>query len=249
VLDAPRVPFGASLANLGLRDSQVDGHHGASVLDTNPYSRRIAASMNLTKGELIPRRQRTIELFDDGRHQDGGKRDGIFGALVPVPPVDGVFNLTFIAEGRTARGEKFLREFRRAVVAPVRVDPEASTIEVERVAHQQDWITKRLPNPALPDPSNQRYRVRITPRDKAGLLLGPGYSERIRARLAVSDRYGKRRSPLNVLDLGDGSYQMSVATPNETRWLHIDVEVEGVELPRVVLIRKPIWWRWLAWWR
>lgn len=145
-----------------------------------------AAFRDPKNAQLVQPVVETVELFDDGRPEHGDERagDGTYSARIADTKVAGEYEVRFDVAGDSNLRGPFRTT--RTVSATV-VVRDVSRTEVEVLA------VKRLPRGDL-------LRVAVTPRDRFGNFLGPGYADRIRISLPDAKPTGP------IVDRLDGTY-------------------------------------------
>ena len=186
-VSAPTQAVGNLLARTGL---------GAlRVVDGDRLDARTSALIQLEESQetpLIDHAAKTFDLYDDGTHDDGAMEpDGIYGnPISDLTRFEG--NYSFHVRATYGRGCSAVREATWTIHVKPGIDPGQTGIETE-------------PTGRLPD-GRRRYRVRITPRDRYGNLLGPGR----RGELGLTPQPGTELlGP--VRDRGDGGYEVDIA--------------------------------------
>jgi|GEM_PF-5962577 len=207
----PVAGVGSVLAELGIADEEVLRRTEDMGADTDMLSRRIRLLVQQGRAWPVERTVREVTLYDDGRHGDGEPGDGVYAGTFGPVTADGVYSVLVRAEGTSAGGQPFQREFRRGIHA--RVDVSAAGTEVEI------------------DPGGEGTRLVVTPRDANGLLLGPGYA------WAVSLAAGEG-AVSDMEDLGNGSYTATVALVDSGQDGQVEVSVFGTPL-RILTLAAP----------
>jgi hypothetical protein len=185
-IQAPTDGTGNVLTKSGL-GSSID--QGGDIINA-----RAATLIQLEKAkgsELITTTSRTVELLDDGEHDDGGMEpDGIFGnPLDDLARFEG--NYTFHAIATYGHECVSRREVTWAMYVAVGIDPETTEVNTQIVA--------TLPN------GTRRVRIMFMPRDRYGNYVGPGRAGSI----SVGEVPGSRPEG-DLVDNGDGSYTQVV---------------------------------------
>jgi hypothetical protein len=178
-VESPADALGELLAEAGLG--------AAGVSDGDAIDQRANTLLGLEKqrGELVRTRRRTVTLFDDGLHDDGGlEADGVFGEpLADLAEFEGTY--TFHAVAVYGEECRVRREITWATHVDVGIDGDRSDVRTEDVGG--------------------RVRVTVTPKDRYGSRLGPG---RLDAFGFVPT--GPGRLVADPVDNGDGSYSQTV---------------------------------------
>ncbi len=178
-LEAPDSAVGEKVAAAGL----AAPHGGA-----DPLSPFLATLQGLAGGGeyVLPTRSTTLELFDDGEHDDGAMEpDGIYSnRFTGMTPFEGTYRLRAVA--RYENGAPGAREAQWAVHVALGIDPVKSTVVLTGVRTQANGA--------------RGGQLVVTPRDRFGNRLGPGRPEL----LPVVGGTGTTIGP--VSDNADGSY-------------------------------------------
>ncbi len=182
-IEAPNSAVGELVANAGLLNPQAGN---------DPLSAFHATLQSLAAGGeyVLPTRQDTVALFDDGEHGDGAMEpDGLFGnQIIGATRFEGTYRFRAVATYGTAC--RSTRESQWAVHVALGLDPDASTVT----------LTGQTSMPG----GTRGGRLVITPRDRYGNRLGPGRSEE----MPITG--GSGTIPGTVIDNRDGSYTVDV---------------------------------------
>lgn len=137
----------------------------------------------------------TLELADGGINGDARAGDGIYTARVPDTRVPGRYRMDVVLEwddprtGRVSRIESVEREVE---VVP---DPQRSTVDISAGAAAGSYV------------------IQVTPRDRFGNHMGPGYAGRVAVRLNGSGTVGAATDPQLT-----GVYRLAVGNTNATSY-------------------------------
>ncbi len=123
----------------------------------------------------------TVELLDGGSNGDRVAGDGIYTGLVPSAIVPGNYHLDLLYEATNVCGPTTRTETSSFLVRLAAIDPKRSALKIETI---EEGVVD----------------VSITPSDRFGNILGPGYGDQIVM------TYGKGRADGEVIDGSDGSY-------------------------------------------
>lgn len=178
-IEAPDAAVGELVASAGL---------GAPPAGADPVSAFLSTLQGLAGGGeyLLPTRQATVALHDDGVHGDGAmERDGIYSTRIDdATRFEGTYRLRAVARYETtARG---VREEQWAVHVALGIDPATSTIDVTGLRTE--------PN------GHRGGGLVVTPRDRYGNRLGPGRADLLPVVGGAGTLVG------SVTDNRDGSY-------------------------------------------
>lgn len=206
----PDAGAGNLLSHAGLGPPGIIAADG--VPERQATLQAIAAS---TGAPAVGYTETTFDLSNDSDNTDGAfERTATFGkALDDLLTVEG--NYGFHAKATYGDGCTGMRELAWSLHVEVGIDPGRSTVTT-------------APLPPRPDGASC-VRMRFTPRDKYGNLLGPGRSNSFE----VGPRPGSAPSG-PVMDLGDGSYGVEVCSdPDSLEPPRIEIAQPG--RPPVVL--------------
>ncbi|MBV9787848.1 MAG: hypothetical protein JOZ51_06730, partial [Chloroflexi bacterium] len=101
----------------------------------------------------------TNELWDDGKHRDGGERDGVFSNTYAQLDQEGTYSWRFFIEGRTPKGGYFTRLLTRGIWVGIGVDPRATKVELNYDVPRHSDLSA--------------VQIIVLPVDRRGQLLGP----------------------------------------------------------------------------
>lgn len=198
-IEAPAASIGGLVTEHGLAPKAEPGG--------DPMSAFAAALAEVERDQgPVPTSSTTVQLFDDGQHQDGAmERDGVYAN--PLPSLTR-FEGTYAFRARATFGDggcAAMREAHWSIHVEPGIDPGRTGVDV-------------LPGG---DATGGRRRgvVRIWPRDRYGSPLGPGRGDRF----TVAPRPGTTGAG-GVRDNGDGSYDVHVAwDPDATDGPGLDI--------------------------
>jgi hypothetical protein len=139
---------------------------------------------------LISYKNEDIELFDDGKHNDGAMEpDGIFGLNMPeLFRHEGHY--TFRAVATYGKGCTGTREISWSVNVEPGIDGKNTGIQIQVLGVLAG--------------GKQKVRITLTPKDKYGNMVGPGRADMI----DVTGMPGTVITSGAVKDNGDGSYEV-----------------------------------------
>ena len=196
----------------------AEGLGAAGTVDGDAIDQRTQKLIDLenaSAGPLIPTSNSTVQLFDDGAHDDGAmEEDGVFGNPLPdLSRMEGTY--TFHAVATYGHDCVAQREVTWSVYVAVGVDPGTTTVSPG-------------PETVLPD-GRIRICLKFTPRDRYGNYLGPGRADLLQVTGALGSI---ANGPLT--DNDDGSYtQCIIWDPNSDQ--PPGISVGQPERPPVVL--------------
>lgn len=153
-----------------------------------------------------------ITLYDDGDHGDGQKDDGVYGNFYDDTKIHGHYKFNFSATGRTDEGNRFSREKRITTYVSSLPSYVNSVIDVI-YDKDLDGFTY--------------YQVKVTPKDRFGNFLGPGFSEHIHLETTSGEFSVVIDDDLN------GTYGQSLRVLSEGATPLVKARVLGVSLPSV----------------
>jgi V8-like Glu-specific endopeptidase len=165
-----------------------------STLDGDQLDQRTATLVEMEQsrgGELIKTAEHTLDLFDDGLHNDGGMEpDGVYANSLPdILRHEGTYHFHARAVfGETCRAT---RETTWSVNVAIGIDPNRTDQTVEHLGRGPD--------------GRDRMRLTLTPRDRYGNYLGPGRRETLR----VAPSAGQQLEGA-LKDVGGGAYSQVV---------------------------------------
>jgi hypothetical protein len=114
-----------------------------------------------TGKDLLTRGESDLELYDDGEHHDGAAGDGVYANSFINTQMPGSYSCLFRARDiPTPYGVKLQREWSIAFHTEAGIEPDESDIDVQLVKQTADGY---------------QYKISVTPRDRFGNYLGPGY--------------------------------------------------------------------------
>ena len=216
-----------SLANLLVRSDTPPSTPSTSIEGAGPAQRRY--QLLLDQGLLSPRREPTIQ-----RITLAPQGYGSYAASFGETQRSGTYRITLQVEGEAPDIGAFLRrETRTVLVGFGEPDRDASTFTLRPISESA---------------TEQRTALDITPRDKQGNHLGPGYAEAI----AISLYPGRTESALE--DHGDGRYTATLVFPSDSDPT-LSVQVSGDPLVHAPLSEfdaadrdsgPTSWWLWVA---
>lgn len=163
---------------------------------------------------LVPYSE-NIELFDDGLdvHGDAQANDGIYSALYKNTKIPGEYQFNFMVEGQSEFNGAYVREKTASATVAVR-KPTKTEFEFEII----EKIGK-----------GGTFSLIITPKDRFGNYLGPGYAQRMQ----ISIPNATAQSSLH--DRLDGSYIQRFQTDDFGNVSQGDATIfdTKVEIPRL----------------
>ncbi len=154
-----------------------------------------------------------LELNDQGRDGDRYPGDGIYAATLKKIPVPGIYEIKVVATGEARNGQQYRRERTIQKFVDMVADKDATDKEGAIESFQKG-----------PKPRPGVVRVSVTPFDKAGNYLGPGYDKEIKIALSP----GTAKGP--VEDLLYGAYQQRFDVDDVSVDPNVVIDVRGVEV-------------------
>lgn len=184
-IDAPDGSLGKMVAEAGLSPPLIDGD------PVDSFTATLQKIADQAGGLPLERSMKTVELLDDGGHDDGGmERDGIYGnPLENLTRYEGTY--TFHAKARYGDACQVTREVMWSLHVEVGIDPGRTEVEVLDVADGPDGQKTGV--------------IRVCFRDLYSSPLGPGRGDRF-------ELTGQPGTTLTgpVIDRGDGCYDATV---------------------------------------
>jgi hypothetical protein len=169
-----------------------------------PYDRKVAAAIN--RGELkriVPADFATIELKEQGH--------GVYSATFDRTTIAGTYGFEAVLDWDTERTAHTRRVERTETLVHVRPDPAKTDVTITRV-------------------DARTVTIAVTPRDKAGNYLGPGYAPLVKAKLSGD---GRLAGPVDRDQTG--TYVFTAAGLPANQMPDVTITVDGV----AVGVRKP----------
>ena len=170
-----------------------------------PYDRKLAALSR--EGRLLkritPADFATIELKDRGR--------GVYEGTFDQTSIAGTYGFETMLDWDERRTGHVRRVERLEQVVRVKTDPANTDVKVTRV-------------------DTRTATIAVTPRDKAGNFLGPGYASLVKAKLGGE---GRLSGPVDRDQ--SGTYVFTVAGLPNNQAPNVAITVDGIE----VSVRKP----------
>lgn len=186
-----------------LHNSTADAGSGTTTTPTGdvktPYDRKLDA---ITDGKLLdrllPRDVDTITLTDQGK--------GVYAGSFAGTSVPGSYGFEVVLDWDDPRTGHLHRQER--LEDTVKVKPDQS---------KSDFVTTRGPNGSV--------YVSVTPRDRFGNYLGPGYSSLLKATLTGG---GRLSGPVDANQTGTYVYTVNDLPPGLSLSPQLDIVVDGV---------------------
>lgn len=175
--------------------------------------------------EILKRGKAKLELYDDGRHNDGRSKDGIYANSFADTRIPGSYTFRFLAsEIPAGRRLRITREWTKSFYNEVDIDPDYSIIKVTFFGKTADGI---------------QYTLKIIPKDRFGNFLGPGHP----VMAIISYPEGKRQ--IQLTDNIDGTYTKKIfITQNEVKaGAKLEIEVDGKRFTTIKLL-PPSYGKW-----
>jgi len=239
VLTAPAVSLGEELSTLGgpAPASSSDATPGTKPDDTRPGGKpddgrhgdrptwledRITALLAKHKWQSLPVSNPTGVFVDGTDELFDPEGDGNYTNTFARVFQEGTYTWQLTAEGLDANGNPFGRALTVATFASIKVDPQATTIEVTRVHHHPSGMLAA--------------QVVITPADERHTRLGPGKDDQVIWALQDGTfEHVVQHQPAPVFT--DGSYRRVVLHEPRQRPI-LQVKAARVLLPEIDVRRR-----------
>lgn len=194
---------GASIGSILREARTTDKSNGTTTTPTGdkltPYDRKVAAA--ITRAELkriLPADVATIELKEEGR--------GIYSGTFDQTTVAGSYAFEAVLDWENERTGHTRRVERIETLVHVKPDPDRTEVKVTRV-------------------DARTVTIAITPRDKSGNYLGPGYASLVQARLRGE---GRLTGPVDRDQTG--TYVFTIAGLPANQMPDVMITVDGVPI-------------------
>jgi len=153
----PETGIGNILANAQVTPGEADS--GADP--QSAVQQKLQALLN-ENANLFKHVSNSVQLFDDGlaMHGDEKANDGIFSTLYTQTETQGNYSFLFTVNGATNASGPINRQHLETIYVRLQPDPSSSELTVARVS----------------DADKPYFNVTMTPRDRFGNLMGPGYA-------------------------------------------------------------------------
>lgn len=135
-------------------------------------------------------KQNSIQLLDDGAHQDGDKDDGLYANTFTDTGKEGTYTFRYTATGTANSGTPFGRLGTKCNYVRVNVDPSSSPSSSQTLS---------------PSGGLNRVEFFITPKDSEGEYLGPFRGEQVEFKVTGGTLVG------DVIDHRNGTYSQVIA--------------------------------------
>ena len=203
---AIRVRVQRPSASIGtiLHDARsTDKSNGTTTTPTGdkltPYDRKLAAAINRAElKRLLPEDFATIELKEQGR--------GVYSGTFDQTTVAGTYGFEAVLDWDDARTAHTRRIERIETLVHVKPDPDRTDVKTTRV-------------------DARTVTIAVTPRDKAGNFLGPGYAALVQARLSGD---GRLTGPVDRDQTG--TYVFTAAALPANKAPDVTITVDGVAI-------------------
>ena len=194
---------------------------GTAPASSDPYrddaARKVAmlandpAYANLFADRTLP----GMSLLDDGTGGDATANDGIYTGRLAATTVEGHYQFAFSARASTTRSGDFQRSWKS--VTFVRAKPDAANTVMTVLS-------------STPQAGAVLHVLQVTPKDRFGNLLGPGYA----GYMTITPSAGTVVTPL--IDRLNGSYEVTVSVPSGQANPTIDIAVLGTPVTSKPLV-------------
>jgi hypothetical protein len=168
-----------------------------------PYDRKLAAVTRADLKRILPADVATIELKEQGH--------GVYSGTFDQTSIAGTYGFEAILDWDDARTAHTRRVERVETLVHVKPDPDHTEVTVKHV-------------------DTRTVTIAVTPRDKSGNYLGPGYASLVQAKLAGE---GRLAGPVDRDQTG--TYVFTVAGLATNRKPDVTITVDGV----AIAVRKP----------
>jgi hypothetical protein len=190
-----------------LHDTKVNGGIGSSVTPAGDvltaYDRKLAALGRRVLDRVTPREVATISLKEE--------KNGAYAATFDKTTIPGTYAFEVTLDWDHPRTGRVHRVERIEQIVRVAPDPAKSTI-----------VTSR---------SGNLVRIRVTPRDRFGNFLGPGYASLVKARLNGGGKIVER-PPMDHDN--DGTYEFPITQVPLGKMPDVDIFVDGVRIGNIL---------------
>ena len=208
-LHSPQRSVGRTLAGLAptlrllARPSAVKEEN--EIVDRALLVRQLQTLARFRGRPIVPTKETSLQLFDDGKHGDGAAGNGVYGIDIPPLTIDGGYTVEIKAQAGVCQGRP-TREATLSFYPALRADVPDTKVDV-------------VVAPGL-------ATVTLTPAGPGGLVWGPGFASAIKAELGEGEgRIAK------VEDGWDGSYSVVVREPRPGAVLRLDIGGTEVRVP------------------
>lgn len=186
-----------------LRNSKVDPGTGNTVTPTGdiltPYDRKLAGTIDARNlSTIYPRDYMTITLTDAGR----GVYTGTFGGTT----ISGEYNFQVLLDWDDPRTGKLHRQ--EVLSQNIRIQPDAASSTMTTTVD-----------------ANGNYLINVTPADRFGNYMGPGWASLVKAVLKSTGTLS-RGNPTDVAQ--NGTYTFTVSNVPAGEVPIVDITVDGV---------------------
>ncbi len=158
---------------------------GSPLMQTYEVALRDPAHRDLLKPVISH-----LKFYDDGRHGDGQPNDGLYGARYEATRIPGEYQVAFEVSGESEYNGPYYRSKTTSATVVLR-EVDAANIRFDIIEQEGDGGT---------------FQVWLTPQDRYGNYLGPGYA----ADIDLALENAQSTSP--VRDLLDGRYTQTFRT-------------------------------------
>jgi len=197
--------------------------------DLSLKAAKLKTLLETSEQNLFPRKkQKGLRLYDDGKHHDLAANDGIYADTFTWTETPGTYSFLVTAECNSLGGYKAIRQEHASMYNKVAIDGIKSIASLDYYDYPDLSKGKRA------------YKLIITPKDRFGNYLGPGFSHLIKLR-ATMGQFNQ------VQDNNDGTYS-AVLIADENRMVRITADIDGVRLkdqpiaspPGRAIVGKPL---------
>ena len=188
--------------------------------DLSLKAAKLQTLIETSKKDLFPRKeQKGLRLYDDGLHADLVAGDGVYADTFTWTETPGTYSFLVTAECKSLGGHKTVRQQHASLYNKVLIDGTKSIATVDYVDYPDISKDKRA------------YELKITPKDRFGNYLGPGFPHLIKLRATMGQF-------IPVKDNNDGTYS-TVLIADKNRMVRITTNVDGVRLEKQPIASPP----------
>ncbi|MCP5051599.1 MAG: hypothetical protein GY940_30810, partial [bacterium] len=156
--------------------------------DLTPKAAKLLTLLETPGKKLFPRKkEKGLRLYDDGLHHDLAPNDGVYANTFTWTETPGTYSFLVTAECNSLGGYRAIRQRHASLYDKVAIDGGKSIASIDYYNYPDISKGKRA------------YQLTLTPKDRFGNYLGPGFSRLI--------KLGATMGQFNpVKDNNDGTY-------------------------------------------
>lgn len=217
---APRTGLGSVIYGAGISDADRQritaelGHaelSGSPLMQTYEVALRDPANRSLLQ-PLVSQ----LKFYDDGQHGDGLANDGLYGAIFNNTRIPGEYQVTFDISGESEYNGAYQRTKTTSATVVLR--------KVDAANVRFDIIER--------EGAGGMFQVWLTPQDRYGNYVGPGYATHINLSFENAQATGP------VRDLLDGSYSQTFRSANIETVATGEAQIFGERIDMPGLVKK-----------